>query len=136
MKVQHGEEVANHSDPESCVGHREVRVEALTGEPVGQPLSREMNKSGMSMLLSEAEGNTGHAVNREACTDPARSETLCMPGSLSYGSSEVSSVSDVVAPDGTGKVSDRKPVIDAGEKSDTSILPVKSPNKPGNWWRR
>lgn len=32
MKVQHGEEVANHSDPESCGAYREVCVEALTGE--------------------------------------------------------------------------------------------------------
>src|SRR5258707_4001208 len=28
--------------PESCVTHREVRDEALTGEPAGQPLSREI----------------------------------------------------------------------------------------------
>ena len=28
--------------PELCVTHREVRDEALTGEPAGQPLSREI----------------------------------------------------------------------------------------------
>jgi hypothetical protein len=30
--------IANHTGPESCVAHREVRDEALTGEPAGQPL--------------------------------------------------------------------------------------------------
>jgi RNA-directed DNA polymerase len=52
-----------------------------------------------------------------------------MPGSLSYGSSEISSVPGASEPDGTGKVNDRKPVINAGEKSDTPILPRKLPNK-------
>ncbi|MBB6305722.1 hypothetical protein GGE67_006399, partial [Rhizobium leucaenae] len=42
-----------------------------------------------------------------------------MPGSLSYGSSDISSVSSANGLDGTGKVVDRKPVIDADEKSDT-----------------
>jgi hypothetical protein len=32
MKVQHGEEVANRSGPESCVCVREDAGEALTGE--------------------------------------------------------------------------------------------------------
>lgn len=83
----------------------------------------------MPTLLSEAEGNTVHGVNRKPCPDPARSETLCMPGSLSYGSSEISSVSSANGLDGTGKVVDHKPVIDADEKSDTPIVPQKLPNK-------
>ncbi len=89
MKVQYGEEVANHSDPESCGAHREVCVEALTGE-TGRPAIEPRNDQfGMPTLLSEAEGNTVHGVNRKPCPDPAQSETLCMPGSLSYGSSEI-----------------------------------------------
>lgn len=35
-------------------------------------------------------------------------------------------------PDGTGKVNDRKPVVDADEKSDTSILLKKLPNRGDN----
>jgi RNA-directed DNA polymerase len=35
MKVQYWEEMANHSDPESCVAHREVWIEALTGDTGG-----------------------------------------------------------------------------------------------------
>ncbi len=52
-----------------------------------------------------------------------------MPGSLSNGSSEISSVSSATALDGTGKVVDHKLVIDADEKSDTPTVPEKLPNK-------
>ncbi|WFU07404.1 hypothetical protein QA648_35760 (plasmid) [Rhizobium sp. CB3171] len=52
-----------------------------------------------------------------------------MPGSLSYGSNEISSVSSTNGLDGTGKVVDHNPVIDADERSDTPIVPGKLPNK-------
>jgi hypothetical protein len=39
VKVDEG--VANHTDPLSCVAHREVSGEALVGESIGQPLNRE-----------------------------------------------------------------------------------------------
>jgi len=120
--------VASHSGPESCGMHREVQVEALAGETGRPAIEPRNNYSGMPTLLSEAEGDTVHGDNRKSCADPARSETLCMSGSLSYGSSEISSVSGAVGPDGIGKVNDHKPVIDAGEKSDTPILPEKLPN--------
>jgi group II intron reverse transcriptase/maturase len=51
-----------------------------------------------------------------------------MPGSFLHRNWEVSSASGAVCPDGTGKVDDRKPVIYAGEKSDTSVVPKKPPN--------
>ena len=41
MKVSHDEGVAIHIGPESCAGAREGLGEALTGERIGQPLSRE-----------------------------------------------------------------------------------------------
>lgn len=41
MKVPHNEDLANHIGPKSCVYDREVVGEALTGERVGQVLSRE-----------------------------------------------------------------------------------------------
>ena len=41
MQVHHDEEVANRIDPESCAVAREGISEALTGECIGQPLSRE-----------------------------------------------------------------------------------------------
>jgi len=41
MKVSYDEDLANHIDPESCVGRRKATGEALTGVRMGQVLSRE-----------------------------------------------------------------------------------------------
>ena len=57
----------------------------------------------MPTLLIEAEGNTGHGVNRKSCLDPARSETLRMPGSLLHGSWEISSAPAAVGRAGQGR---------------------------------
>ena len=129
MKVQYGEEMANHSGPESCGVYREVHAEALTGETDRPAIEPRNHKSGMPTLLSEAEGNMVHGVNRKSCTDPTRSETLCMLGSLLHGSSEISSVSDAGWSDRAGKVKDRNPATDVDEKSDTPIVPKKPLNK-------
>ena len=59
MKVSNREGIANQTGPESCVAHREVRDEALTGEPAGQPLSRESFKLVQGAdAVSVAKGNT------------------------------------------------------------------------------
>ena len=64
MQVSHSEGLANHTGPESCVGIREDAGEALTGERIGQPSSRE------SLILPDAdvvritEGNMGSAITR------------------------------------------------------------------------
>lgn len=51
MKVQYWEEMANHSGPESCVAHREVWSEALTGD-TGRPAIEPRNHSiGVPMVL-------------------------------------------------------------------------------------
>ena len=64
MKVLCSEGIANHTDPESCVVHREVQGEALTGESVGQPLSRESFKLVQGAdAVSVVEDNTdGHVL--------------------------------------------------------------------------
>jgi hypothetical protein len=41
VQVPYDEGVANHIGPESCAVAREDHGEALTGERIGQPLSRE-----------------------------------------------------------------------------------------------
>jgi len=84
--------MANQSDPESCVRYREVSREALTGETSGPAIEPRNQDSGVPMLLSEAEGNTGHGVCRLSWPDPARSETLRTLGSSMHGNWEVSSV--------------------------------------------
>ena len=63
MKVPDSEDRASYAGPESCVGHREVRREALTGEPVGQPLSRESFIKQGADAVSVAEGNTLQSVS-------------------------------------------------------------------------
>src|SRR4051812_31575669 len=127
MKVRYGKEMANHSGPESCSDAREGVAEALTGE-TGRPGIEPRNPNfGMPTLLSEAEGNTVQGVNRQSCNDPARSETLCTPGSFLHRSWEVSSASAPSGAGGAGKVNDRNPAINAVEKSDTPILPEKPP---------
>ena len=82
----------------------------------------------MPMLLSEAEGNTEHDVNRKSCSDPTRSKTLSTPGSLLHGSWEISSVPEPRGTGGTGKAKSRNPVVHADEKSDTPVVPKKPSN--------
>ena len=41
MQIHHDEGVANRIDPRSCTDAREGIGEALTGDRIGQPLSRE-----------------------------------------------------------------------------------------------
>jgi hypothetical protein len=40
MKESHGEDLASHTDPESCAVPRKGGCEALTGACAGEPLSR------------------------------------------------------------------------------------------------
>jgi RNA-directed DNA polymerase len=66
---------------------------------------------------------------RKSWDDPARSETLSMPGSHLSRSWEISSVpAGNDAAGGTGK-GNRNPVANVGEKSDVPILPKKLPNE-------
>jgi hypothetical protein len=61
--------IANQTGSESCVAHREVRDEALTGEPAGQPLSREIFKLVQGAdAVSVVEGNTDRRVKASACS--------------------------------------------------------------------
>jgi len=89
MKEPHIEEVANHDDPESCVGVREGTGEALTGARAGWVLSREITQFGAPTALADPEGNTHgcdiasarvalrgrrlHARTESSCTGTGRS---------------------------------------------------------------
>ena len=92
MKEPHGEDPASHTDPESCAGRRKATGEALTGAHADQPLSCEIKSFGTPPLSSHAEGNIGHGVNRESCSSPAQSKTLCMRGNSLSGNREIPSV--------------------------------------------
>jgi RNA-directed DNA polymerase len=92
MKVRYRKGVAIHPGPESCGAGREAVAEALTGEPAGQPLSREIGNSGVPTQLCNAEGNIADGVHREPFENSTRSKTLRTRRSPSYRNWDISSV--------------------------------------------
>ena len=58
MREPYGEELATHTDPESCLGVREGVVEALTGAHAGWVLSREIYSFEAPTLWVYGEGHT------------------------------------------------------------------------------
>ena len=69
VKVHNSKGIASRTGPESCVARREMRDEALTGEPAGQPLSRESFKLVKGAdAVSVAEGNTDRRDSASACS--------------------------------------------------------------------
>ena len=91
MQVHHDEGVANRIDPESCADTREGIGEALTGERIGQPLSRERIIPDAD-TVHRVEGNTDGHVSASAWTirrgrRPWHVQTLFArePGGLTRG---------------------------------------------------
>src|SRR6476660_4813666 len=68
VQVHHDEGVANRIDPESCADTREGIGEALTGERIGQPLSRESTLIPGAGVVPLTEGNTDGRDNASAQT--------------------------------------------------------------------
>src|SRR5476651_2388835 len=68
VQVHHDEGVANRIDPESCADTREGIGEALTGERIGQPLSRESTLILGADVVPVTEGNTDGRDNAGAQT--------------------------------------------------------------------
>ena len=58
MQIHHDEGVANRIDPKSCTDAREGIGEALTGDRIGQPLSRESTLIPGADVVPLTEGNT------------------------------------------------------------------------------
>jgi hypothetical protein len=116
MRVPHGEGIATHAGPESCVVVRKGGGEALTGERAGRVWSREsFSPSRERRVLRGAdaveEGGRPHRGRRyrETPRDPARSETPRMYGSASHGNREVPRLSAAEgAADRIGKSKDAR----------------------------
>jgi hypothetical protein len=70
VQVSYSEGLANHTGPESCVGIREDVGEALTGERIGQPSSRESLIFPDADVVEITEGNMGSA--KALCTGTGR----------------------------------------------------------------
>lgn len=89
MQVLYVEDLANHDDPESCVGIRKDDGEALTGEHAGRVLSREK----FTVQGADAVEISGrqHGLGRygEHQPGPAWSETSRTRGSRLQGNREI-----------------------------------------------
>jgi hypothetical protein len=59
MKEPCTEGLASHGDPESCVGIRKEVCEALTGERIGEVLSREINLRGADRVKRTGRPHSG-----------------------------------------------------------------------------
>ena len=91
MQVLYVEDLANHNDPESCVGIRKGDGEALTGEHAGRVLSREK----FIVQGADAVEKSGrqHGLGAMASTGPAlrglrpfvRVEAICTGTGRSSG---------------------------------------------------
>ena len=89
MQVHHDEGVANRIDPESCADAREGIGEALTGECIGQPLSRESTLIPGADVVPLTEGNTDGRDNASAQTARRGLRHWHVPRSL-LGNREIS----------------------------------------------
>ncbi len=90
MKESHSEDLANHTDPESCGAVGNDGLEALTGESAGWVLSseRDVNISGADAILECGRQHPDHRYSKEV-RDPAESGTPCMHGHSTRGTREV-----------------------------------------------
>src|ERR1700748_3641967 len=85
VQVHHDEGVANRIDPESCADAREGIGEALTGERIGQPLSRESTLILGADVVPVTEGNTDGRDNASAQTARRGLKTLACADALCSG---------------------------------------------------
>jgi len=80
MKEPYRKGVANHPDPESCVGHREVAGEALAGAQAGRVLSCEIpDIRGADVVPRDGRPHCGIAIDASDPRAPRSPET---PGML------------------------------------------------------
>ena len=123
------EGLATHAGPESCAVVRKDGGEALTGEHAGQVWSRENLASQGPTHSCYAEGYKITDVIGESVMSLARSETLHM---RRHSMRENREIHPLPRRDGNvgrlGKARSRTPRMDGGWKSDTSVVPTKSPN--------
>jgi hypothetical protein len=78
VQVPYDEGVANHIGPESCAVAREGLGEALTGERIGQPLSREKSLILGADAVHKVEGNmSGRDIARPGEPGVVRDPGMC-----------------------------------------------------------
>ena len=96
--------------------------------------SREIKDFGVPTSLNEAEGNIAGGVTRKPPADPARSKNLCMYGISMRENREIPQAARLGWESGRTGKTESKPVVNGPGKSDSRIVPAKSPNatkRPG-----
>src|SRR6202022_175271 len=129
VQVHHDEGVANRIDPESCADAREGIGEALTGERIGQPLSRESTLILGADVVPLTEGNTDGRDIASAQTARrgrrhwhVRTLLAREPGDLAIDRSATAA-----GPHREGE--EPYPMMHGREKSDSAIVAGKPTNK-------
>ena len=90
MKEPYGEEVATHTDPESCGAVREGSTEALTGGSTGWAIEpRNSGRTGAPTLFRSAEGNTGRIAIARCDRAPRGLQTPSTYGHILHGNREI-----------------------------------------------
>ena len=111
MQVPYDEGVANHIGPESCAVAREVLGEALTGECIGQPLSRERVERRAGAEGNASQQSADRAQNRANRVAGAGARTASRKISVSPSSTQGGSRVQESCPHGSerGAVSNGRP---------------------------
>ena len=122
MKEPYGEGVANHTDPESCVGGREAAGEALTGVRMGWVLSRESRRNRGADAFLSVEGNIGGIVIAMMPSDPARSQTPRTHRNILHGTREVPSLATPYRRGPRGESNWSTAAMNDARKSDKPIV--------------
>jgi hypothetical protein len=111
MQVLYVEDLANHDDPESCVGIRKGVGEALTGEHAGRVLSRENFIVQGADAVEKSGRQHGLGRNGEHRSGPAWSETSRTRGSHLHGNREILWLTVRGSPSRTVRIGKVVPVI-------------------------
>ena len=123
MKEPHIEGLANHDDPESCLGTRKGTGEALTGAHAGGVLSRENKLNQGADAVVESGRLHADARQSERVRNPARSEASDMHGNSMRENREIPRPPAIDGSAGrAGKVESRNPAMNGRGKSDSSIV--------------
>ena len=131
MKESYRKGIANHPDPESCQGSREVSLRSVDRGTSRPGIELRNHPFGVPTLSSEAEGHTLRSVQGELFGDPAQSdETPSMFGNSVRENREIP-VAPAASSGPAGEGSSRKSSMNATGESDGGIVPTKHPNKGG-----
>jgi hypothetical protein len=89
MEKSYGEDLASHTDPESCTVAREGGCEALTGACAGEPLSREIIRIRSADAVSVSGRQYSMPRSGKRYGNPARSKNLSMYRNTSRENREI-----------------------------------------------